>query len=115
MEDETAKSAARHLSSCDACRVKFGWTEPTAETRGAKPASPRRPLLDDGMDRGTKLGRYFILEQLGAGGMGVVYLAFDPQLDRRVAVKVLRTNLGVDQSRFRARMLREAKAMARLS
>src|SRR5438045_3269871 len=108
MEDEAAAAAARHLSSCDACRVKFGWTEPTAETRGAKPAAPRPRMHDGGLDRGAKLGRYFILEQLGAGGMGVVYLAFDPQLDRRVAVKVLRTNLGVDQSRFRARMMREA-------
>src|SRR5205823_9427139 len=47
--------------------------------------------------------------------MGVVYVAFDPQLDRKVALKVLRRDLGSDQSRFAARMLREAKAMARLA
>ncbi|MDB4970375.1 MAG: Serine/threonine kinase [Myxococcales bacterium] len=115
MDAATATAAARHLSGCDPCRVRFGWTQPTAETRGGKPAAARPLLHDDGLDHGTQLGRYLILEQLGAGGMGVVYVAFDPQLDRKVAVKVLRTNLGVDQSRFRARMLREAKAMARLS
>jgi eukaryotic-like serine/threonine-protein kinase len=38
---------------------------------------------------GTKLGRYEIRSQLGMGGMGVVYLADDKQLQRRVAIKVL--------------------------
>jgi tetratricopeptide (TPR) repeat protein len=110
-------ATARHLSGCDACRLRFGWTEPTAETRGAKPNSGPRPFAgsDDELERGTSLGRYLILDRLGSGGMGVVYVAFDPQLDRKVALKVLRSNLGSDQSRFAARMLREAKAMARLA
>ena len=114
---EPSAATARHLSSCDSCRLRFGWTEPTAEARGGRPPSTPRPLaaIDDELERGTKLGRYLILDRLGAGGMGVVYLAFDPQLDRKVALKVLRSDLGGDESRFAARMLREAKAMARLA
>ena len=116
MSADLAAATARHLSACERCRLRFGWTEPTARTSADRLyVGGTHLLLDDGLPRGTTLGRYLILDQLGAGGMGVVYAAFDPQLDRKVAVKVLRSNLGVDQSRFRARMLREAKAMARLA
>ena len=117
LDPEPAAAAARHLSGCDACRLRFGWTEPTAVS-GNRKSNPRaRSFLsvDEELERGTKLGRYLVLDRLGAGGMGVVYAAFDPQLDRKVALKVLRSDLGHDQSRFAARMLREAKAMARLA
>ncbi len=60
-----------------------------------------------------KLGRYDVLEFVGEGGMGTVFAAYDPRLDRRVAVKLLRQS-GDEQQR-RARLLREAKALARLS
>ena len=62
------------------------------------------------LDRGAKFGRYIILERLGAGGMGVVYSAYDPELDRKIALKILRPEQVGDQSRLR----REAQAMARL-
>ncbi|EDM77015.1 serine/threonine protein kinase with WD40 repeats [Plesiocystis pacifica SIR-1] len=61
----------------------------------------------------VKVGRFSIVRKLGSGGMGVVYMAYDEQLDRRVAVKLLRT-AGTDTT-GRARMQREAQAMARLS
>src|SRR5437868_5263369 len=65
---------------------------------------------------GALLGRYLILDRLGAGGMGVVFAAYDPSLDRRVAIKVLRANVtGEDAERRAARMLREAQAMAQVS
>jgi TolB-like protein len=58
--------------------------------------------------------RFVIEDELGAGGMGRVYVAYDPTLDRRVAVKVLRDHVGVDLEKAHARMAREARAMARL-
>jgi serine/threonine protein kinase len=42
---------------------------------------------------GTKLGRYEIRSKIGAGGMGEVYLAHDTKLDRKVALKILRSKL----------------------
>jgi tetratricopeptide (TPR) repeat protein len=65
--------------------------------------------------RGATIGRYIVLERLGSGGMGVVYAAYDPELDRRVALKLLRPEGGGDVSEGRARLLREAQAIARLS
>ncbi|HUS64516.1 MAG TPA: serine/threonine-protein kinase [Kofleriaceae bacterium] len=68
------------------------------------------------LPRGSALGRYLVLEQRGAGGMGVVYSAYDPELDRKVAIKLVRHDpTATGGSDGRARMLREAQAIARLS
>lgn len=63
---------------------------------------------------GKVVGHYVLLEQVGAGGMGVVYRAHDMQLDRDVALKVLRPGVLAD-SRSRARFRTEALALARLN
>ncbi len=61
----------------------------------------------------VKVGRYVVIEELGAGGLGVVYAAYDPKLDRRVALKLINpARVGVDAVQ---RMQREAQAMARLT
>ena len=57
-----------------------------------------------------RIGRYTLLDRLGQGGMGVVYAAYDPELDRRVAIKLLPASPGQAE----ARLLREAQAMARV-
>ena len=62
---------------------------------------------------GTTLGHYRIVEQIGAGGMGVVYRAHDERLDRDVAIKVLHEAMAQDADRL-ARFEREAKAVAKL-
>jgi predicted Ser/Thr protein kinase len=63
----------------------------------------------------VRIARFPVLRRIGLGGMGVVYAAFDNELDRKVAIKLLRPGLGDDGSQLRDRLLREAKALARLS
>src|SRR6266545_1840373 len=63
---------------------------------------------------GTRLGRYEIRSQLGAGGMGEVYLAEDTTLHRRVALKVLPAEVAANQDRMR-RFKQEATAAASLN
>ncbi len=72
------------------------------------------------LPQGAKLGRYVVIDRVGAGGMGVVYAAYDPELDRKVALKVLRRGAllgggGATDSKQRDRLMREAQAMAKLS
>ena len=84
-----------------------GLETPFAETL---PAAARGRLLV----AGDVMGRYRVLEAIGAGGMGVVYAAYDPALERRIALKVVRPHAADSQS-ARTRLIHEAKAMARVS
>ena len=59
-----------------------------------------------------RIGRYTLLDRLGQGGMGVVYAAYDPELDRRVAIKLLLESLAGPAAQ---RLQREAQAMARVA
>ena len=70
-------------------------------------------VLPTRLVRGTTLGRYVVLAQVGAGAMGTVYAAYDPKLDRKVAIKLLLP--GRSGERARGRLQREAQALARLS
>ncbi len=81
---------------------------PTTLVDGDAPARGEPPPR-----AGERLGRHALLEVLGEGGMGVVYLAYDADLDRRVALKLLREVDGRD--RGRERLLREARALASLA
>ena len=69
-----------------------------------------RPKLEKGM----RFGRYEIIEQIGAGGMGEVYLAQDLKLDRRIAIKTLNQEFNRDESNLK-RFMREAKAASALN
>jgi serine/threonine protein kinase/tetratricopeptide (TPR) repeat protein len=61
------------------------------------------------------LGRYSLLRKLAEGGMGIVYSAYDEELDRRVAIKLVRPRASPDGVASSQRMLREAQLMAKLS
>jgi len=90
---------------------------PRSETLAdAETAVVGRGSLDaDGSDAhvGASLGRYVLLESVGEGGMGRVFRAYDPKLQREVALKVVRSEV-LDPD-ARSRMLREARAMAKLT
>jgi len=95
---------------------------PRATSNDEGTTAPRATPGDDPgtrgqLRRGQELGRYLVLERVGAGGMGVVYAAYDPELDRRLAIKLVST-AGEDESRARARaheLLREGRVLARLT
>jgi hypothetical protein len=85
-----------------------------ASTDARRGSEPRR-ALEPAVAVGDTIGRYVVLRRIGAGGMGVVFAAYDPQLDRRVALKLLRTGIGLGEGEARARLVREAQAIAQLS
>ncbi|MFV8754315.1 tetratricopeptide repeat protein [Nannocystaceae bacterium ST9] len=79
------------------------------------PASPGAPTRTRALVRGESVGRYVVLERLGVGGMGEVFAAYDPELDRKIALKLLlpgRADAGASVGP--SRLVREAQAMAKL-
>jgi serine/threonine-protein kinase len=81
---------------------------PTADV----PAGRYEPPI---LKRGSCVGRYVVVDPIGAGGMGVIYKAYDPELNRPVALKLLLAEEGPLTERHRERLLREAQALAQLS
>src|SRR5690348_5221228 len=71
----------------------------------------RERRRDRDVELGSRVGRYIILDVVGRGGMGTVYRAHDPELDRRVAIKILRGRHAIST---RDALLGEAQALARL-
>ncbi len=101
-----------HLGGCARCTGLIADALRAEQTPGAEPPSDGGRLAP-----GSVLERFIVLARVGAGVMGEVFVAHDPQLDRKVALKVLRlrgASPGAAEQ-LRARMYREAQALARLS
>jgi serine/threonine protein kinase len=94
LTDGAAAAIEAHIDRCGACRATL-----SSLARGAAPSA--------------SFGRYRLDTVLGSGGMGIVYRAWDPQLARAVAIKVVKR--AEDDAAGRARLVREAQSLARLS
>jgi tetratricopeptide (TPR) repeat protein len=110
LASEALAQVNAHLDTCRACRelaaaiARAESSEPSAE----EPAPSARRI-----ERGTPIGRYLVLELIGMGAMGAVYTAFDPELERKVALKLLRPDARTEEAR--QRLVQEARAAARLT
>jgi tRNA A-37 threonylcarbamoyl transferase component Bud32 len=118
---ETRAALEDHLETCAACRalvIELARETASGTARGTR--SGERPAEAPPLEVGSRVGRYLVVDWLGAGGMGVVYRAYDPELHRQVALKVLRATApehadGHSRDRMRARLLDEARAAARVT
>jgi len=98
-----------HLDACEACRRLVATLARTGVPSETLPAAapPSGPP--------GKLGRFEILRAIGAGATGTVYAAYDAELDRKVAIKLVRHGAEEGDGSTPRRVQREAKAMARLA
>ena len=126
-----ADAVEAHIDECGDCRqalIELGrlmggdesihTSVRLAEASSTAPASDASQLSSQLLRQGDVVERYVILGLAGAGGMGVVYAAHDLDLDRKVALKLLRPDVVLDGARGtegRARLIREAQTLAKLS
>ncbi|MDB4960698.1 MAG: serine/threonine kinase family protein [Myxococcales bacterium] len=94
LTEAEATALEAHLDGCSSCLVVVGCLAQSPE-----------------LQAGNLVGRYQILARVGRGAFGVVYAAYDPELDRKVALKILHRTRRDDEERFQ----HEARAMARVS
>jgi eukaryotic-like serine/threonine-protein kinase len=111
---DTRAAVEEHIASCAACAELVTWAAAEdAYNTASLPGHERVPFLGQ-LPPGAQVERYQILGALGRGGMGEVYAAYHPDLDRRIALKVVHA-LDGDTGQGHARLLREARTIARLS
>ncbi|WP_342374599.1 tetratricopeptide repeat protein [Myxococcus stipitatus] len=113
LSEELRAHVLAHVEGCAACQSALAVG---ASARALLPSGSAPPVeaTFHSLEPGSRVGRYVVRERLGAGAMGVVYAAEDPELGRRVALKMLHPE-GHQREKLRKRLLREAQALARLS
>jgi len=116
LDDTERHTIEAHVDHCDICRTLL-----TELIREAHPSEPEQaPSAFEALQNlaGSKLGRFELQAYLGGGAMGVVYAAFDTELEREVAIKLVRpfahntTQAASETLRSNARVLTEARALA---
>jgi len=112
METPASTAIPRFGPKLKAAVIPGSGEAPTHSEDAGTSLSDEMPLA-----RGATLGRYVVLDVIGSGGMGIVYAAYDPELDRKLAIKLMRSETWLDTagSDGKSRLLREAQALARLS
>src|SRR5262245_2973758 len=96
-------AAENHLAGCSSCADLVAAAAGASPSRLGGLSTVRLPLVGAGLARGAAVGRYLILDAVGRGGMGEVYAAYDPQLDRKIALKLLHEQAGSSRSEQAAR------------
>jgi eukaryotic-like serine/threonine-protein kinase len=122
LSDGQAAEINQHLSECESC---LGLVADAARSDDPPTTRPiGAPAPDHLEENGTsserlkprdRVDRYVISSVVGVGGMGILYAAQDPRLDRKIALKVLRDDRRGADTQSQARLLREGQAMAQLS
>ncbi len=118
--DSARAEMAAHVDGCPICvaLVAEAAREDGTRDEATRPDSEPLPTPSAPPDpeHGAAVGRYLVLEAVGRGGLGRVFAAYDPQLDRKVAIKLLdaRAHRGLTPAQLRGRLLREAQALAKV-
>lgn len=110
LDDVARARVEAHIDGCSSCRELVSMLAKASMSIDGQTTSEAMNPWDEVLPRGAKVGPYEVQHPLSAGGMGVVYVAYDARLDRQVALK------GVRAGRSDApRLLEEAKVMAQLA
>ncbi|HVK87088.1 MAG TPA: protein kinase [Kofleriaceae bacterium] len=118
LDEASAAAFEAHLDQCARCfalvaaSAKVMSTSETSFADGSLGTSSDDTPGIDVLRRGTRVGRYEVTSLVGAGAMGRVYAAIDTELNRTIALKLVRARRGADADR---RLLREARTMAKLA
>ncbi|MBS1148537.1 MAG: protein kinase [Myxococcaceae bacterium] len=111
-DDDLGDTSASQRQGVERPNVTPYRSDPAPDELGDTAASGN-PRESAPRHTGEKIGRFLVIEKVGEGGMGAVYAAHDPMLNRKVALKLLRRELS--HASYGARMMREAQALAKLS
>ncbi|MFN0250237.1 MAG: protein kinase domain-containing protein [Kofleriaceae bacterium] len=113
LDEATTAAIEAHVATCDDCRRLIAAVARDGDAPETGPHDTGMTTTSIVLVRGAQVGRYVILEHVARGGMGEVYRAFDPELERTIAIKLVRPGqAGAEAS---ARLIREARALAQLA
>ncbi len=117
LSPELEREVEAHAARCSDCRQLLAELARSPSLAGVSPTIPAAGDAHIDLNQGDKVGRFSVLYRIGHGGMGVVFAAYDPKLDRKVALKLIRSteDSSVTPEEAQARLLREAQAIAQQS